>query len=149
MRDSVRYERGSIVPSLYASQPLLLKTFADRLCIYHGEKLIATHTCSALIEQFLLRRARPSPPPRRNRFNRRLQLPHERPHRKLTTAAPFSEITGDRCRYTTPIHHPILKSLVLSDFDAAALSTRKSLADRCVRCRYLADIPAFILRQQL
>src|ERR1700737_3632755 len=34
------------VPSLYASQPLLLKTFADRLCIYHGEELIATHTRS-------------------------------------------------------------------------------------------------------
>ena len=30
------------VPSLYASQSLLLKTFADRLCIYHGEKLIAS-----------------------------------------------------------------------------------------------------------
>src|SRR5258708_17033329 len=38
--DTNRYS----VPSLYASQPLLLKTFADRLCIYHGEKLIATHT---------------------------------------------------------------------------------------------------------
>src|SRR5271166_3646303 len=40
--DTNRYS----VPSLYASQPLLLKTFADRLCIYHGEKLIATHTRS-------------------------------------------------------------------------------------------------------
>jgi hypothetical protein len=38
--DTNRYS----VPSLYASQRLLLKTFADRLCIYHGEKLIATHT---------------------------------------------------------------------------------------------------------
>ena len=28
---------------LFGSQPLLLKTFADRLCIYHGEKWIATH----------------------------------------------------------------------------------------------------------
>jgi transposase len=37
--DTNRYS----VPSLYASQSLLLKTFADRLCIYHGEKLIATH----------------------------------------------------------------------------------------------------------
>src|SRR6266478_3626101 len=40
--DTNRYS----VPSLYASQRLLLKTFADRLCIYHGEKLIATHTRS-------------------------------------------------------------------------------------------------------
>ncbi len=40
--DTNRYS----VPSLYASQPLLLKSFADRLCIYHGEKLIATHTRS-------------------------------------------------------------------------------------------------------
>jgi hypothetical protein len=40
--DTNRYS----VPSLYASQSLLLKTFADRLCIYHGEKLIATHTRS-------------------------------------------------------------------------------------------------------
>ena len=40
--DTNRYS----VPGLYASQPLLLKTFADRLCIYHGEKLIATHTRS-------------------------------------------------------------------------------------------------------
>jgi hypothetical protein len=30
------------VPSLYASQRLVLKTFADRLCIYHDQKLIAT-----------------------------------------------------------------------------------------------------------
>src|SRR5208283_4040250 len=30
----------------YSNQQLLLKTFADRLCIYHGEKLIATHTRS-------------------------------------------------------------------------------------------------------
>ncbi len=34
------------IPPLFGSQPLLLKTFADRLCIYHGEKLIATHTRS-------------------------------------------------------------------------------------------------------
>jgi len=34
------------VPSLYASQRLLLKCFAERLCIYHGEKLIATHARS-------------------------------------------------------------------------------------------------------
>jgi transposase len=40
--DTNRYS----VPSLYASQRLLLKCFADRLCIYHGEKLIATHTRS-------------------------------------------------------------------------------------------------------
>lgn len=31
------------VPSFYASQQLLLKSFAERLCIYHGENLIATH----------------------------------------------------------------------------------------------------------
>jgi hypothetical protein len=37
--DTNRYS----VPSLYASQRLMLKTFADRLCIYHGENLIATH----------------------------------------------------------------------------------------------------------
>src|SRR5262249_30819081 len=46
---------------------------------------------------------------------------HERPHRKLTTAPLFGNHSY-RCRYTTPIHHPILKSLVLSDFDAAALT---------------------------
>jgi hypothetical protein len=37
--DTNRYS----VPSLYASQRLVLKTFADRLCIYHEHKLIATH----------------------------------------------------------------------------------------------------------
>ena len=37
--DTNRYS----VPSLYASQRLTLKTFADRLCIYHAENLIATH----------------------------------------------------------------------------------------------------------
>ena len=37
--DTNRYS----VPSLYASQRLLLKIFADRLCIYHSEKLVATH----------------------------------------------------------------------------------------------------------
>jgi transposase len=31
------------VPSLYASQRLVLKKFADRLYIYHDQKLIATH----------------------------------------------------------------------------------------------------------
>ncbi len=40
--DTNRYS----VPSLYASQRLRLKTFADRLCIYHDQKLIATHTRS-------------------------------------------------------------------------------------------------------
>jgi hypothetical protein len=40
--DTNRYS----VPSLYASQRLLLKAFNDRLCIYHGEKLIATHSRS-------------------------------------------------------------------------------------------------------
>jgi transposase len=37
--DTNRYS----VPSLYASQRLLLKCYADRLCVYHSEKLIATH----------------------------------------------------------------------------------------------------------
>lgn len=37
--DTNRYS----VPSLYASQRLTLKSFADRLCLYHAEKLIATH----------------------------------------------------------------------------------------------------------
>jgi len=40
--DTNRYS----VPSLYASQRVVLKTFADRLCIYHDQKLIATHTRS-------------------------------------------------------------------------------------------------------
>jgi hypothetical protein len=40
--DTNRYS----VPSLYASQRLMLKCFADRLCVYHGEKLIATHSRS-------------------------------------------------------------------------------------------------------
>jgi hypothetical protein len=40
--DTNRYS----VPSLYASQRLGLKSFADRLCIYHDHKLIATHTRS-------------------------------------------------------------------------------------------------------
>ena len=40
--DTNRYS----VPSLYASLRLLLKCFAERLCIYHGEKLIATHSRS-------------------------------------------------------------------------------------------------------
>jgi hypothetical protein len=37
--DTNRYS----VPSRYASQRLLLKTFADRLCIYHDQELVATH----------------------------------------------------------------------------------------------------------
>jgi hypothetical protein len=40
--DTNRYS----VPSLYASQRLVRKTFADRLCLYHDHKLIATHTRS-------------------------------------------------------------------------------------------------------
>jgi transposase len=40
--DTNRYS----VPSLYASQRLVRKSFADRLCIYHDQKLIATHTRS-------------------------------------------------------------------------------------------------------
>jgi cobalt-zinc-cadmium efflux system protein len=40
--DTNRYS----VPSRYASQRLTLKTFADRLCIYHDQQLIATHTRS-------------------------------------------------------------------------------------------------------
>ena len=39
----------------------------------------------------------------------------------LGNAVADYEYHSYRCRYTTPIHHPILKSLVLSDFDAAAL----------------------------
>ncbi len=37
--DTNRYS----VPALYASARLTLKLFADRLCIYHAEKLVATH----------------------------------------------------------------------------------------------------------
>ena len=37
--DTNRYS----VPSLYASQQLTLKTFADRLCVYHAANLVATH----------------------------------------------------------------------------------------------------------
>jgi len=40
--DTNRYS----VPSRYASQVLTLKTFADRLCLYHDGQLIATHTRS-------------------------------------------------------------------------------------------------------
>src|SRR5260370_13730423 len=67
------------------------------------------------------RRFPPTPEsPRRNRFTRRFQLPHERPHRKLTTAPPFRKSQRPLSLHY-PNHHPILKSLVLSDFDAAAL----------------------------
>ena len=38
--DTNRYS----VPSEYASQPLILKAYPDRLCIYHHDKLIARHT---------------------------------------------------------------------------------------------------------
>jgi hypothetical protein len=31
------------VPSLYASQRLTLKAYADRLCLYHAANLVATH----------------------------------------------------------------------------------------------------------
>jgi transposase len=31
------------VPAIYASQRLTMKVFADRLCLYHSHKLIATH----------------------------------------------------------------------------------------------------------
>jgi transposase len=37
--DTNRYS----VPAEYASQPVLLKTYPDRLCIYHREQLIARH----------------------------------------------------------------------------------------------------------
>lgn len=37
--DTNRYS----VPSEYASQPLILKAYPDRLCIYHHDKLIARH----------------------------------------------------------------------------------------------------------
>jgi hypothetical protein len=37
--DTNRYS----VPSLYASQNLTLKAFADRLCLYHAHNLIASH----------------------------------------------------------------------------------------------------------
>ncbi|HEY0791718.1 MAG TPA: IS21 family transposase [Chthoniobacterales bacterium] len=40
--DTNRYS----VPSLYASQRVGLKAFADRLCLYQGEQLIATHVRS-------------------------------------------------------------------------------------------------------
>lgn len=40
--DANRYS----VPSLYASQRLILKSFAGRLCIYHAANLIATHARS-------------------------------------------------------------------------------------------------------
>jgi hypothetical protein len=40
--DTNRYS----VPSRYASQLLTLKTFADRLCLYHDGQLIATHSRS-------------------------------------------------------------------------------------------------------
>ena len=44
---------------------------------------------------------------------------------------------SDRCRYTTPIHYPILKSLVLSDFNAAALTLETARANhrRLKACR--------------
>jgi len=38
--DTNRYS----VPSLYASQQLTLKIFAERLCVYHEDKLVAKHT---------------------------------------------------------------------------------------------------------
>lgn len=37
--DTNRYS----VPSIYASQCLTLKAFADRICVYHAHNLIATH----------------------------------------------------------------------------------------------------------
>lgn len=40
--DSNRYS----VPAEYANQPLILKTYPDRLCVYAGHKLIARHTRS-------------------------------------------------------------------------------------------------------
>ena len=58
------------------------------------------HTCAATIEL---------------QFKQFIDSGPERPHRKLTTAPLFGN-HSDRRRYTTPIDHPILKSLVLSDF---------------------------------
>ncbi len=37
--DTNRYS----VPSLYASQQLMLKAFEDRICVYHADNLVATH----------------------------------------------------------------------------------------------------------
>src|SRR5260370_2754391 len=75
------------------------------------------------------RRFPPTPEsPRRNRFTRRFQLPHERPHRKLTTAPPFRKSQRPLSLHY-PNHHPILKSLVLSDFDAAALNLAQTIFD--------------------
>jgi DUF1016 N-terminal domain len=68
-------------------------------------------------KESVIRRASSQDLPPSIAANRRLQLPHERPHRKQP---PLCGNHSDRRRCTTPIHHPILKSLVLSDFYAAA-----------------------------
>lgn len=133
--DTNRYS----VPARYASQPVLVKAYPDRLCIYHHEQLIARH---------------------RRRYDRHLDIELPDHPRELLTQrrnardqqllARFLRLSTQSERYYQALEdkrlnakHHVQKIVALADIygeDNTARAMADALAFGAISCEYIANL---------
>lgn len=133
--DSNRYS----VPHLYASQKLTLKIYPHQLCVYHNEKLIATHLRSYDRHQNI-----------ENPDHTRELLQQRKKARRQTLLLAFLNITPQAELYCRKLeekrlnsHHHIEKIVALSEIygpDQVARAIVDALRFEAYGCDYIANI---------
>jgi len=127
------------VPSEYASQPLILKAYPDRLCIYHHDKLIARHArCYDRRRDFEL----PDHP--RELLQQRTKGREQKLLARFLTLSPraeqyYKELEQRRLNPRHHIRHIVALSEIYS-VDAVARAMEDAFTFQAFSCEYIANL---------
>jgi len=127
------------VPAHYAGQALTLKTYPDRLCLYHGDQLIARHGRRYDRFQDVEDPDHPKPLLEQRKKARAHQL-----FRRFLTLSPRAEAyyLQLEARRLTP-HHHVRKIVALSDIysaEAVARAMEDALTYEAFSAEYIANL---------
>jgi transposase len=127
------------VPAHYAGQALTLKTYPDRLCIYHGDQLIARHTRRYDRFQDVEDPDHPKPLLEHRKKAREHQL-----FRRFLALSPHAEAyyLQLEARRLNP-HHHVRKIVALSDIytpEAVARAMEDALTYEAFSAEYIANL---------
>jgi transposase len=127
------------IPHLYASQKLTLKIYPDRLCVFHNEKLIATHTRS-----FERRQDIRNPDHDKELLAQRVKARHQTHLLAFLNLTPQAELYHRKLQEKSlnTTHH-IAKILALSEIygpDQVARAMADAIAFEAYGCDYIANI---------
>jgi transposase len=133
--DSNRYS----VPAEYASTHLTLKTYPDRLCLYHNNKLVARHDRSYDRNQDF---EHPDHP--RELLQHRRKARKQKLLMKFLTISPKSELYYQQLtkQRMNPLHH-IRQIVALSeiyDIEKVARAMEDAITYKAFSCEYIANI---------